>query len=94
MSDISVLLDQKATKNPRETVEAMSCSEDAERRRVKIYGRDALNEEGAAVGGGTDSLLVTVRRSHGRSNLEKRSESRNWRFGPSEALRGFCGVRL
>lgn len=56
-------------------MEAKSCSEDAERRRGKIYGRDALNEEGVAVEG-TDSLLVTVRRSHGRSNQEKRSESR------------------
>lgn len=66
---------KKPQKKPRETVEARSCSEDAQRRRVKIYGRDALNEEGIAVGG-TDSLLVTVRRSHGRSNQEKRSASR------------------
>lgn len=71
----------------------MSCSEDAERRRVKIYGRDALNEEGVAVGGHRltvgDSEALTRTIESGEKIREQ-----NWRFGPSEALRGFCGVRL
>lgn len=97
MSDISVLLEQKAAqKTPRETVEARSCSEDAERRRVKIYGRDALNDEGVAVGerggrrlavGDSETLTRTIE-SGGKIGEQ------SWRFGPSEALRGFGGVRL
>lgn len=73
-------------------MEARSCSEDAERRRVKIYGRDALNEEGVAEGGRLavgDSEALTRTIESGEKIREQ-----SWRFGPSEALRGFGGVRL